>query len=235
MSLVGMEARIVKVASGGLSAEDLWLNVADPRDRSRIKRAIERFTTGEGAVIGEGGEYETIVVDGPDLLFKRRIEVDEHSKRVVTEEGGVAWLSFAGANIIPKGKTTSEFENPPTPPLLEAGFEKVVGLLQGLETEVDEPPQVLAKSRDTTTSAAEVSAEQFSWSSDVVSFPRYQNHERQTIEADAADSMSGIVDDLRLFLESTNRQQSDIAFVTLLLRSMKDFALVNTVGFSALF
>ena len=99
MAAAGMEARIIKVASGGLDDSFLWTNVADPQGKARIVRSMRRFGTGageKGAVIGEGGEFETLVLDGPRRLFKKRVVVEEKDRRVVREGGGCAWLSFGG-------------------------------------------------------------------------------------------------------------------------------------------
>ncbi|MBE7180272.1 MAG: diphthine--ammonia ligase, partial [Terriglobus roseus] len=75
MRAVGMDARIVKVAGGGLDEGALWGNVADARVTARLERAAARFgTPGDGAVVGEGGEFETLAVDGPGPLWKRRIQ-----------------------------------------------------------------------------------------------------------------------------------------------------------------
>lgn len=99
-----MEARIVKVASGGLSERDLWTNVASLEGRTKIKRLVSRFGEGEGAVIGEGGEYETFVVDGPPQLFKNRLFIQEKDRVVVKGESGTASLAIkkGPGKIIPK-------------------------------------------------------------------------------------------------------------------------------------
>src|SRR6266536_996053 len=75
---VGLNIRIVKVASGGLDESVLWENVGSQAVMRRVERAMKRFgTDGDGAVLCEGGEFETLVVDGPARLFKGRIEVQE--------------------------------------------------------------------------------------------------------------------------------------------------------------
>ncbi|KAK0613002.1 hypothetical protein B0T17DRAFT_511359 [Bombardia bombarda] len=60
MAAVGIEARIVKVASGGLDDSFLWTNVASAAGRDKVARAMRRFGALDGvgggaAVIGEGG------------------------------------------------------------------------------------------------------------------------------------------------------------------------------------
>ncbi|KAI0117387.1 adenine nucleotide alpha hydrolases-like protein [Daldinia grandis] len=101
MAAARLEARMVKVASAGLGEEFLWENVASESAVSRIRRALRRFggDGGRGAVLGEGGEFETLVVDGPSVLFKGRIVVDEDDKRIIREGGGSAWLSIRKAKV----------------------------------------------------------------------------------------------------------------------------------------
>ncbi|KAI1468768.1 adenine nucleotide alpha hydrolases-like protein [Daldinia caldariorum] len=101
MAAAGIEARIVKVASAGLGEEFLWENVASEPAVTRIRRALRRFggDGGRGAVLGEGGEFETLVVDGPSVLFKGRVVVDEHDTSIVREGGGSAWLSIRKAKV----------------------------------------------------------------------------------------------------------------------------------------
>ncbi|KAJ9645377.1 hypothetical protein H2199_003385 [Coniosporium tulheliwenetii] len=86
MAAVGMDARIIKVASGGLDEGFLGLDVADPRTVARLVGRMRRFGgSGGGAVLGEGGEFETLAVRGPGVLWKGRIEIRE--TEVVVGEG----------------------------------------------------------------------------------------------------------------------------------------------------
>ncbi|KAL5940435.1 hypothetical protein ACKVV1_008102 [Pyricularia oryzae] len=105
MAAAGLEARIVKVASGGLDEEFLWEDVASLKGVARLVRAMSRFgcgTAGDGAVLGEGGEFETLVVDGPGCLFRKKILVQDQDKRVIKEGGGTAWLRVAKAEVVEK-------------------------------------------------------------------------------------------------------------------------------------
>lgn len=56
MRTAGLDARIIKVASGGLDESFLWENVASKTGINRVERAMARFgIDGDGAVLGEGG------------------------------------------------------------------------------------------------------------------------------------------------------------------------------------
>ena len=100
MEAVGLDARVIKVASGGLDESFLWENVASDRVMKRIERVMKRFGGGEnGSVLGEGGEFETLVLDGPRSLFKGRIIVEDGDREVVREGGGSAWLKIKRARV----------------------------------------------------------------------------------------------------------------------------------------
>ncbi|CAP64915.1 uncharacterized protein PODANS_1_13060, partial [Podospora anserina S mat+] len=66
MEQAGLEARIIKVASGGLEEGFLWVNVASREGKDKVERGMKKYAFGgwldEGVVIGEGGEFETLVV-----------------------------------------------------------------------------------------------------------------------------------------------------------------------------
>lgn len=66
LAAVGLEARIVKVASGGLDDTFLGENVCDERVIRMLERVMGIFG---GSVLGEGGEYETLVMAGPRGVF----------------------------------------------------------------------------------------------------------------------------------------------------------------------
>jgi uncharacterized protein (TIGR00290 family) len=94
MAAAGLDARIVKVASGGLDERDLWRNVCGEEWIQRARAAMRRFGGGEeGSVLGEGGEFETLVVNGPERLFRKRIVVDEDARDAHTESSQ-SWLTF---------------------------------------------------------------------------------------------------------------------------------------------
>lgn len=91
MAAVGFDVRIVKVASGGLDEGLLWSNLMDTSVRTKVERSIARFG---GSILGEGGEYETLVVDGPPAIWKGRIEMQDHEWCIGRGGGGEAWMGF---------------------------------------------------------------------------------------------------------------------------------------------
>ncbi|KAI1083259.1 hypothetical protein F5B20DRAFT_453483 [Whalleya microplaca] len=135
MAAVGLEARIVKVASAGLDEDFLWENVASEQGVRRVERALRRFGGGgRGAVLGEGGEFETLVVDGPPALFKGKIVVRDEAKRVVREGGGSVWLSIREATVEMKGDSFQTYESGDfgvrIPDLLDPKFKDILKSLR---------------------------------------------------------------------------------------------------------
>ncbi|RDA85866.1 hypothetical protein CP532_4923 [Ophiocordyceps camponoti-leonardi (nom. inval.)] len=113
MEAAGLEGRIVKVASGGLDGSHLWERATSEAGAARIRRAMRRFGSivrGDGAVLGEGGEFETLVVDGPAWLFKKRLVVPEEGRIAVAEAGGSSSLVLRGARLEEKKAAVASLE-----------------------------------------------------------------------------------------------------------------------------
>ncbi|KAJ4417633.1 hypothetical protein N0V85_001767 [Neurospora sp. IMI 360204] len=257
MAAAGMEARIIKVASGGLDDSFLWTNVADRAGKERIARSMRRFGTAseKGAVIGEGGEFETLVLDGPVRLFRKRIVVEEKDRRVVREGGGCAWLSFGSARLEDKVKevtaaSTSEEESEAVkvriPDLLDARF---VGVLEDLNKSASapageeeagkllallslDPPHSLSKQEGTPQlglprSLNVSTLRQWCFFGNVSSSAGSSSN---TIETET----SSLVAQIRQRLQQFNIPPSAILTSTILLHNMADFPAVNTI-YGALF
>lgn len=84
MASVKLDARIVKVAALGFDPDSfLWQNVTSPQVRRKLRVLKDRWGV---HIAGEGGEYETIVVEGPGW----RIRI------VVNNENGDAYQVVLG-------------------------------------------------------------------------------------------------------------------------------------------
>ncbi|KKA26753.1 hypothetical protein TD95_000864 [Thielaviopsis punctulata] len=131
MEAAGMDARMIKVASAGLDDDFLWTKASSSQGVARIQKALKKFGGSEGAVLGEGGEFETLVVDGPSSLFKRRISVPDNGKKIVKEGGGTAYLEFGQAIVEDKsGEDQASSSSLRTPDLLEPQFAEVLKLVR---------------------------------------------------------------------------------------------------------
>jgi diphthine-ammonia ligase len=93
MVAVGQEAVIIKTASGGLDESFLGLNVASQRTIAKLSKAMARFgEAGNGAIVGEGGEFETLALNGPKPLWKKRIVIEASESK--TLDGGQTVLKI---------------------------------------------------------------------------------------------------------------------------------------------
>ncbi|OTB07552.1 hypothetical protein M426DRAFT_46711, partial [Hypoxylon sp. CI-4A] len=229
MADAGLEARIVKVASAGLDEDFLWENVA--ASVPRIRRVLRRFggDGGRGAVLGEGGEFETLVVDGPSILFKGRILVAADDMKIVREGGGSAWLSIRKAQV--EMKSAKDISSPAlndlqvrVPGLLDSRFENVLESLQDaavLGYEYATPSKIPLPLL-----AAHLKLDSFS-------SPCWGFIGRST---DAKGSLMGVVDQVQALVELIRGRllvdQLPATAITnsfIIIRRMADFPLVNDV------
>ena len=132
-----MDARIVKVASGGLDEGFLWENVCDEGVRGRVERGVGRFG---GSVLGEGGEYETVVVVGGG--WKGSVVVGEEGRRVRRGGGGEVGVEFGeGVGRVEmlggeEGEREDKWrERLRMPGLWDGRFEGLVGEVEGVSVE----------------------------------------------------------------------------------------------------
>lgn len=103
MAAVGQDARIIKVASGGLDDRHLWINVADTSAISKLGKDMARFGAGEvGAVLGEGGEYETLSLDGPDILWSSKLVIADIDRETKITAGGSAVVVIKRSEVVRK-------------------------------------------------------------------------------------------------------------------------------------
>lgn len=232
MEAVGLDARMVKVASGGLDDSFLWENVASGKAVRRIERAMGRFgMDGDGAVLGEGGEFETLVVDGPRSLFKERIEVQDGDWKVVSGGSGSAWLHVLGAKSVVKAPETGTEVECRIPDLFEREFEDILDSFQNddpTETEADTDtyrPQTILPYDPVDLPPPEATE------GDVLYWTIKSNqHANQSISDEAGEVMA----ELRRQLSRVSLDATAIISTTIILRSMQDFQAINQV-YGALF
>ncbi|KXX75230.1 Diphthine--ammonia ligase [Madurella mycetomatis] len=219
MAAAGLEARIVKVASGGLDDSFLWINVASPVGKAKIARAMRRFGTAEtGAVIGEGGEFETLVVDGPSTLFRKRIVVAEEDQRVVREGGGSAWLKLRNARLEDKIEHGAD-AGIRIPDLLDPKFASVLDDLPFTQND--------ASSLQRSQSTPEVSP------LGSLQLPASGNLQQWVFIGSTSPSIEAetqsVVEQIRQRLQRHSLPPSAILSATVILRRMADFPTVNGI------
>ncbi|KAK4250431.1 hypothetical protein C7999DRAFT_11801 [Corynascus novoguineensis] len=231
MAAAGVEARIIKVASGGLDDSFLWTNVASPAGKAKLARAMRRFGAAAetGAVIGEGGEFETLVLDGPSTLFKKRIVVAQENRHVVREGGGNAWLSLRNARLEAKATNEDSGDIIRIPELLDPSFASLRNALvrdDGTLPPPSPPPHGSLASGVETEAFPQLGTlqrpdkemlQQWSFSSG--------NSASKSIEAET----QRIVEQIRQRLRQQSLPASAILSATVVLRRMADFPVINGV------
>ncbi|KAJ5095942.1 Phosphatidate cytidylyltransferase [Penicillium alfredii] len=251
MAACGCDARVIKVASGGLDEAFLWENVSANTTaggglalRRRMLQTMGRFAAPEdirGAVLGEGGEYETLAVDGPGFLWKKKIVVEAREPR--SGEGGVAYMRLRRARCLPKVSEEEEKQQVFTPrdvrqpALLDASFatalEELVSSASSTQNIAD-PLANLRLSADSTESsewpACKPSTRKsaMTWTVSNLAAPEAGPGAGQQMQAIATQ----IIEALTTYSRPSDAgplSTDDIIFATLLLRSMDDFVLVNRV------
>jgi diphthine-ammonia ligase len=210
MTAVGQDARIIKVASGGMDESFLWQNVADHRTKNRLVKASQRFgTDGDGAALGEGGEYETLAIAGPAPLWKARIVVDEEDRSILPGEAGSASVKIAKADIAPLEEAESQQVR--TPELLDEQFANLLermGEAPANENQLKCSTPPIRKAETPCTNSIVVES---------LTAPG----------TNASEQTEAIMRQLDAKLSKAGHGFSDIAYTSIILRNMADFAAVN--------
>lgn len=230
MMRVGQDSRIIKCASGGLDAGFLWENVANERVIDKLTRSMRRFGgPAHGALLGEGGEFETLAIDGPGPLWKKRIVVNEGERVVRQNGGGSVSLRITGAHLAPKeegryGPEEAVFTGLRIPDLLDAKFEKMLCTLRGLKDmsqDSTSPLGPIFRSLQSTQSSWQSSRGEMTWFIwNMVSPEAGSSPESQ---------VSDVIGRLKQLLSVEGMSADNICFTTVYLRSMDSFPAINKI------
>lgn len=225
MAAVGMDARIIKVASGGLDEAHLWQNVAENATIAKLKRDVGRFgPASDGSVLGEGGEYETLAVDGPPPLWKKHIIVTPNQRKIYSDGGGVVRVRVTGASLKVKEDCGREPPAVRLPDLLDTEFAQ---LQQKLNTKVEGHElsrrkasmlkpigQVLHCSRP---------------SERVIGQQIFLSNISSSLKMGIHDQLTFVLAHIVSRLAAFDLTPNHIVLTTILLRTMTDFAEVNNL------
>jgi diphthine-ammonia ligase len=126
MQNVRMDSRLIKVASGGLDETFLDRTVSDPKTALRMTQKMKYFEPAVGAILGEGGEFETLALSGPRPLWKKKIVLTDTS--VNAGDGGSFSLAIRGAKVenFTKEDKQSDISFLRVPSLLDSEFHDLV-------------------------------------------------------------------------------------------------------------
>ncbi|QDS67606.1 hypothetical protein FKW77_004020 [Venturia effusa] len=227
MRAVGQDSRIIKVASGALDESFLWKNVADLATVSKMVKRMGFFGgSSGGAVLGEGGEFETLAVDGPDPLWKGRIEA--RNVEVVSGEGGSAVVRLKDLSLVKKEDQEKAHADLRIPELLDTEFRELLASMETLAIDPDEyetqdeipiPP-----------SGSPMNA--LDGLDRTIQRPRQGLLQIANISHPSgtpSDQLKAILQRLSAHLGNANLDASLLVSTTLLLRSMADFTLLNPI------
>jgi diphthine-ammonia ligase len=235
---MGQDSRIIKVASGGLDQSFLWQNVGAFNIQNRLKNAVAQFSDGgDGAVLGEGGEYETLALDGPPALWKKKIEIDDDGVMLV--DAGTAVFKGKNARVVEKGGRQRSFidlHELPIPPMWDIEFRDLLEArskpqtLQSLALAVPET----IHSQASTPPASTFKFGQVSTTSTHVCYSNMAVPSQPSHPLNVSSQLQTILSNLKTDIHTRSLNPSAISHVTLLLRHISSFTVLNPV-YSTLF
>ncbi|KAG9257007.1 uncharacterized protein F5Z01DRAFT_616918 [Emericellopsis atlantica] len=222
MAEAGLDARIIKVASAGLGEDHLWEQVSSVGGAEGIKGALRKFGAAGGAVLGEGGEFETLVLSGPSALFNKAIHVPEESRSIVREGGGSTWLLLKDARVVDRSAAADE-SPPRQPDLLDLKFENILSsLTTGHSDAQHSPPVDGGKSWD----ALQKASFKVTGVNELLQWAVTKSAGKSpdmSIEEETAD----VVEQIGQLLSQNSLSPEHISNTVIVLRHMADFPKVN--------
>ncbi len=239
MAAVGQEAVIIKTASGGLNETFLGSDVASQTTIRRLGKAIARFSDEtNGAILGEGGEFETLAIDGPSPLWKMKISIDLALPGPM--DGGQAVLKVQGTALKAKVVATDEpLKSPRIPTLFDDEFKTILRTLEdrdeGQSVISDNATLVNVPSYNNPSSSDTLISEKLprNASSDTTTVFTYSNLVSDNWLSSSLGSCARQLSKILLRLEHTltqwNVDKNGINHCTLLLRDMADFTVLNPI------
>lgn len=225
MAAVRQDSRIVKVASGGLDDSFLWQNVANSRTIVRLENAAKRFgSTDDGAVLGEGGEYETLAIAGPPCLWKGELIIDDCDMKFVAGDAGSASVHITNAHVSPSEASMDNLDSLHVPALLEPLFETVFDELKHQEYDTLSSSDV----NDDTRLVAGLQKDKALQKGGNGQHPHFIAHvtgEGST----AAEEMRSIMNKIQEAILDLGYIAKDVVCTSIILRDMADFTTINPV------
>ncbi|KAF2405336.1 adenine nucleotide alpha hydrolases-like protein [Trichodelitschia bisporula] len=248
MGKAGMDVRIVKLASGGLQERFLWNDITQTEVWYSMEVNMQKFMTesgltggvrGGGSALGEGGEFETLVIKGLGG-WKGRIEVESYE--TVVGEGGCSAVKILGAKAV-KFKNEEKKKHIRIPDLLDEEFGSVMSEMiagqQGLKEkkagkEDDEILDTDFEPLHHIFTDSLPSRDGISYSLTTSAGNILQIANLRSIKDAAADQLVAILAALRPLLTFHSLTPESIVSTTLLLRHIADFTTINSI-YSTLF
>ncbi|CUM68218.1 uncharacterized protein PRCAT00005939001 [Priceomyces carsonii] len=198
-----LDARLIKVAAIGLEPDSLGKSLSE-----MLPTLITLNSTYDVHICGEGGEFETIVLDAP--YFKKRLELVDSQ---ISQDGDVAYLKVK-AKVIDKENVSFKLLDPP-PNVLDADFTDIYSCLASTSTS-NESTNITFNKIDTLPSITSTKTKLYV--SNLTS-------QKSTIEEQTTD----IFHELTAILQKYNSSLDNIQHVTLLLSDILNFEKINGI------
>lgn len=222
MRNVEQRSRIIKVASGGLGSEHLWLDLTAAQSIKKLAKDLGRFSGLEtGALLGEGGEFETLATSGPPPTWKGRLVVEDADRTCGTSEAGSWSIKISKATVQPMNtQDSSALQDLRIPPKFDDKFDIISKELAGRESNDALMDEAMLQSA----MPSNLLSDSHARASETI----YSNMTSSMEDADVAAQTHDIMNKLQGFLKTTDREAKRLSLIIILLRSMCDFAQVNS-------
>jgi diphthine-ammonia ligase len=232
MEAAGCDARLIKIATAGVKESLLWSRISDPSTKSQLTAGMSWFFEGDGlslrgAILGEGGEYETLALNGPAPLWKKQIDIDHTSNVVVEDDGGAVRLVFGRARLVELSSKPPEEDSHlvRVPVLLDNGF-----CLQRDRLFCSDSPRKDAS--ETCSFSTWICHSLDQNVAESIASITVSNLTNPVLSRDITEQTTAILDQLSELVKASSDSTDLITSVvstTILLRHMSDFSAVNTV------
>lgn len=209
MSQSQLDARIIKVAAIGLLEKHLGKSITE-----MYPQLVKLNQMYDVHICGEGGEFETIVLDCNFFKYKKLIIVDQQT---INSSSGVSYLKFK-VELVDK-TPLNLFEPVPIPNVVDEEFEELL-LDQMLST-----PDYLV-----TSSSSDYSNNHNSPNGYIEKVDNNLYISNLTDNAlELSDQVNNIFKSLHTILKDYDLDFTDIQHVTLLVSDMSKFAEINSI------
>jgi diphthine-ammonia ligase len=212
----GVDARIIKTAAVGLGRPHLGRSLGD------VRADLIKYHEMYGIhLCGEGGEYETLVVDAP--VFKKRLHLDmENSVVKDFSSEFVAYLERIKVQLHDKDAGPEENQSSvPVPPLLSDRFQETYEDCPDADYPTDTATVSLAEEPV----VIDCRPTSYRTEQETVVF----NNLQSPTPADVATETRHVFEELGRELQTYDLDYGSLASITLLLKDMADFETVNQV------
>lgn len=205
MCSLGLEARLIKVAAVGLNEKHLGLLLQEAFPTLlRLKGLYDVH------VCGEGGEFESLVLDSP--IFSKRLQIV--NKEVKSDSSDTLYLRLQ-VEVVPKESYSDDM--PEIPSLLDEDFEEIAQeIVTTIENETITQIEPFSQEFRPKMRISETTSKLFI--GNVISL--LSSIEEQT---------HNIIAQIESILNENDLHLFDIQHMTVLVSDMKDFATINKV------